>query len=94
MPTRTPTQSWSHLKPHFQHLDKDALVGLLRDLYALTDDKLFLAARCETVKPDEIAAQFRAQIEEALNSDPRNFRLTLEESYHHPAESAEVSEQH
>ena len=37
---------WSHLKPHLQRLDKDALVLLLRDLYALNaDNKVFLSTR-------------------------------------------------
>ncbi len=47
MPTH-PAPSWCRLKPHLDRLDTAALVGLLRDLYALNADNKVLVSlpRC------------------------------------------------
>jgi hypothetical protein len=69
MPTQ-PSPSWSHLKPHLQHLDKEALLALLRDLYALNaDNKVFLSTRFLAVSPEELAAPYRRIVRQVFNPD-------------------------
>ena len=69
MPTH-PTQSWSQLKPHLQRLDKEQLLVLLRDLYALNaDNKVFLATRCLAGTPAEMMAPYRQIIRQVFNPD-------------------------
>lgn len=59
MPTQ-PSQSWSHLKTHLQRLDKEALLLLLRDLYALNaDSKVFLSGHFLVATPEELMAPYR-----------------------------------
>lgn len=66
--TLTPT--WSHLKPHLERLDKDALVALLRDLYALhADNKVFLSTRFLAAAPEELAAPYRKIVKQVFNPD-------------------------
>ena len=80
MPTQ-PTHTWSQIKTHLKQMEKEDLILLLHDLHALNaENKLYLAARCETATPDEIAAPFRAQIDAALNPDERNFRLNFSDA--------------
>jgi hypothetical protein len=77
MPTQ-PTSTWSQIKIHLKQMEKDDLILLLHDLHALNaENKLYLAAHVQAASPDEIAAPFRAQIEVALDSDPRHFRLNF-----------------
>lgn len=69
MPTQ-PAPSWSKLKPHLSALDKDALLALLRDLYALNaDNKVFLTTRFLATTPEELAAPYRRIIEKVFNPD-------------------------
>lgn len=80
MPTQ-PTHTWSQIKTILKQMEKDDLILLLHDLHSLNStNKLYLAARCETATPEEIAAPFRAQIEAALNPDPRNYRLNFSDA--------------
>ena len=70
--------SWSHLKPYLQRLDKEALVALLRDLYALNaDNKVFLATRFLAALPEELAAPYRKIVKQVFNPDrgTPSFRL-------------------
>ncbi len=69
MPTQPP-QSWSKLKTHLQHLDKEELLLLLRDLYALNaDNKVFLSSRFLAATPEEMAAPYRRIIRQVCNPD-------------------------
>ena len=69
MPTQ-PSHSWSRLKPHLQHLGKDALLVLVRDLYALNaDNKVFLTTRFLAASPDELAAPYRRVVKQVFNPD-------------------------
>lgn len=69
MPTQ-PSQSWSHLKTHLQRLEKDALLLLLRDLYALNaDNKVFLASRFLAATPEELMAPYRRIVRQVFNPD-------------------------
>jgi|GEM_PF-1715929 len=62
--------SWSRLKPHLDRLDKDALVGLLRDLYALNaDNKVFLSTRFLAASPEELSAPYRRIVKQVFNPD-------------------------
>jgi hypothetical protein len=68
MPTQS--SSWSQLKPHLQRLDKDALLLLLRDLYALNaDNKVFLATRFLVAPPEELAAPYQRIVRQVFNPD-------------------------
>lgn len=69
MPTQ-PSHAWSRLKPHLQRLEKDALLILLRDLYALNaDNKVFLATRFLAASPEELAAPYRRIVRQVFNPD-------------------------
>jgi hypothetical protein len=68
MPTRTPTQSWSHLKPHLQRLEKEELLRLLHDLCALNvDNKVFLNSRFLAATSEEMAEPYRKIIRQVFN---------------------------
>lgn len=80
MPTQ-PSPAWSRLKSHLQRLDKDALLALLRDLYALNaDNKVFLATRflAASASPEELAAPYRKIVKQVFNPDrgTPSFRLS------------------
>ncbi|MBP7964375.1 MAG: hypothetical protein KBG20_13450 [Caldilineaceae bacterium] len=67
-----PTQSWSHLKPHLQRLEKEKLVQILGDLYKLNaDNKVFLATRFLATTPEEMAEPYRKIIRQVFNPDGR-----------------------
>ena len=69
MPT-PPSHSWSRVKPHLQRLDKDALLSLLRDLYALNaDNKVFLTTRFLATSSEEMAAPYRRIVRQVFNPD-------------------------
>lgn len=69
MPTKS-SSTWSHLKPHLQRLEKEELVLLLRDLYALNaDNKVFLNSRFLATTPEELAAPYRKIVEQVFNPD-------------------------
>ena len=69
MPTH-PAPTWSRLKPHLSALDRDALLALLRDLYALNvDNKVFLATRFLAASPEELAAPYRRIVKHVFNPD-------------------------
>ncbi len=73
-----PSPSWSHLKPHLQRLDKDALVALLRDMYALNaDNKIFLSTRFLAASPEELAEPYRKIIRQVFNPDRGHPSLQL-----------------
>ncbi len=68
MPTHSTTQAWSHLKPHLQHLEKEELLRLLHDLYALNaDNKVFLSTRFLAITPEEMAEPYRKVIRQVFN---------------------------
>lgn len=68
--THSATQAFSHLKPHLQRLQKDDLLQLLRDLYALNDDnKVFLSTRLLPAAPEEMAEPYRKIIRQVFNPD-------------------------
>ncbi len=67
MPTQ-PSPSWSKLKSRLSALDKDALLALLRDLYALNaDNKVFLTTRFLAATPEELAAPYRRVVRQVFN---------------------------
>ncbi len=69
MPTQ-PAPSWSKLKSRLSALEKDALLALLRDLYALNaDNKVFLSSRFLAASPDELAAPYRRIVRQVFNPD-------------------------
>jgi hypothetical protein len=69
MPTQ-PAPSWSKLKSRLSALNKDALLSLLRDLYALNaDNKVFLSTRFLTTTPEELAAPYRRIVRLVFNPD-------------------------
>ena len=69
-----PTQSWSRLKPQLQRLEKDELVQLLRDLYALNaDNKVFLTTRFLAATPEEVAEPYRKIIRQVFNPGRSGF---------------------
>ncbi len=69
MPTQ-PVPAWSNLKSRLSALDKDALLALLRDLYALNvDNKVFLFTRFLAETPEELAAPYRRVVRQVFNPD-------------------------
>lgn len=67
MPTQS-SSSWSRLQPHLDHLNKAALVGLVRDLHELNaDNRTFLAARFLATTPSETAAPYRRIVRQVFN---------------------------
>ncbi|MDQ1301761.1 MAG: hypothetical protein QG637_1683 [Chloroflexota bacterium] len=69
MPTQ-PTPSWAKLKSRLSALDKDMLLALLRDLYALNaDNKVFLTTRFLAATPEELTAPYRRVVRQVFNPD-------------------------
>lgn len=65
-----PPPTWSQLKPHLQRLEKQDLLLIVRDLYALNaDNKVFLSTRLLAGTPDEIAEPYRRIICQVFNPD-------------------------
>ena len=74
-----PSPTWSQLKPHLQRLEKQDLLLILRDLYALNaDNQVFLSTRLLADTPDEIAEPYRRIIRQVFNPDRGmpSFRLS------------------
>ena len=74
-----PPPTWSQLKPHLQRLEKQDLLLILRDLYALNaDNQVFLSTRLLADTPDEIAEPYRRIIRQVFNPDRGmpSFRLS------------------
>ena len=81
MSTRTSPSSFSHLKPHLQRMEKEELLLLLRDLYALNaDNKVFLSTRVLAATPVEMAEPYRKAIRKVFNPERGLPSLKLSEA--------------